>query len=315
MNNLNLGNQKKSNFIKNPYVVALLALFCCALWGSAFPCVKLGYEWFHIEDAASQILFAGYRFTLAGILTLICGCVMERRLLTIPRSAILSVLFLGLCQTTLQYVFFYLGLAHTTGSKGSVINATNVFFSIIIAHFVISSERLTLKKLSGCILGFIGIIVLNLSSGGYTGGFHFYGEGFLLISAFIYGASSVMVKFISQKGNPVAITAYQLIFGGIILSIIGKSTGGNLSPSGAKSYLLFGYMVLLSAVAFTIWTILLRYNPVGKVAIFGFSNPVFGIILSGIILHENFLSSKNIIALILVCIGIVVVNLDTADKA
>lgn len=43
-------------------VVFALALLCCALWGSAFPCVKIGYEWLAIEGAGSQILFAGYRF-------------------------------------------------------------------------------------------------------------------------------------------------------------------------------------------------------------------------------------------------------------
>ena len=43
-----------------------LALMCCALWGSAFPCIKIGYEWLQIEGAGSQILFAGYRFYAGG---------------------------------------------------------------------------------------------------------------------------------------------------------------------------------------------------------------------------------------------------------
>ena len=302
-------NKSQQRLICRPVVVALLALLCCALWGSAFPCVKLGYEWFEVEGAPSQILFAGYRFTLAGVLTLAAGCVMERRILTIQRPVIPYVLLLGLLQTTLQYVLFYLGLAHTTGSKGSVINATNVFFSILIAHFVVPGERLTWKKSLGCFLGFVGGVLINVSADGLIGGFHFLGEGFLLINAFVYGATSVMVKFISRKGDPVAITAYQLLFGGIVLILIGKLSGGRITPCGTKAYLLFSYMVLLSAVAFTLWTILLRYNPVGQVAIFGFSNPVFGIILSGMILHEHFLSVKNIIALVLVCLGILIVNI------
>ena len=45
--------------LQNPGVVFALALLCCALWGSAFPCVKIGYEWLAIEGAGSQILFGG----------------------------------------------------------------------------------------------------------------------------------------------------------------------------------------------------------------------------------------------------------------
>ena len=50
-------------------VVMLLALVCAMLWGSAFPCIKIGYGLFRVAsgDAAGQILFAGIRFTLAGI--------------------------------------------------------------------------------------------------------------------------------------------------------------------------------------------------------------------------------------------------------
>lgn len=54
--------------LQKPVVVAILALIACFLWGSAFPCVKTGYEWFHVEGVGSQILFAGYRFFLAGVL-------------------------------------------------------------------------------------------------------------------------------------------------------------------------------------------------------------------------------------------------------
>ena len=307
-------NETQQRLICRPYIVALLAVLCCALWGSAYPCVKLGYEWFMVEGAPSQILFAGCRFTLAGIVTLAAGCLMERKFLTIRRSIIPSVLLLGLCQTTLQYALFYLGLAHTTGSKASVITATNVFFSILIAHFVVPGERLTWKKSLGCIFGFIGVTLVNVSANGLVGGFHLLGEGLLLVMAFSYGISSVMVKFISQKGDPVAITAYQLIFGGFVLIMAGKILGGQITPCGAKAYLLFSYMVMLSAVAFSIWTILLRYNPVGQVSVFGFANPVFGIILSGLILREQFVSVKNVIALVLVCLGILIVNLSEEKK-
>lgn len=63
--------------LQNPIMVCILALFCCALWGSAFPCIKIGYEWMKIKGTGSQILFAGYRFFLSGIMTFVAGCILE----------------------------------------------------------------------------------------------------------------------------------------------------------------------------------------------------------------------------------------------
>ena len=66
--------------MKKTVVVWLGAMLCCLLWGSAFPCIKIGYELWSIEstDTASQILFAGMRFVLAGILAIIIGCSMAK---------------------------------------------------------------------------------------------------------------------------------------------------------------------------------------------------------------------------------------------
>ena len=121
--------------LQNPGVVFALALLCCALWGSAFPCVKIGYEWLAIEGAGSQILFAGYRFFLAGIFTFLIGSFLEKRWLMIRRSSVLPVFGQGMLQTFIQYICFYIGLAHTTGAKGSVINASNAFFVVDICTF------------------------------------------------------------------------------------------------------------------------------------------------------------------------------------
>ena len=75
-------------FYQNTTARVFLALVCCALWGSAFPCVKIGYEMFHIEGAGSQILFAGYRFFLSGVLTYAVASMLERRLITMKWSSV-----------------------------------------------------------------------------------------------------------------------------------------------------------------------------------------------------------------------------------
>ncbi|BDF03691.1 DMT family transporter [[Clostridium] hylemonae] len=294
--------------LQKPAVRGLLALLCCALWGSAFPCVKTGYEWLHIETTGSQILFAGYRFFLAGVLTFIMGSVMERRILRMKKSSVPYVLRQGLMQTTLQYVFFYIGMANTTGTKGSVINASNAFISILAAPLLIKGEKLTWKQGVGCAVGFLGVIIINLEPGAWGDGFSFGGEGMVLICTVFYGISTVIMKKISHLESAMTITAYQLLFGGFILTVIGFAAGGRIAGFDGKSAALLIYMAMLSAVAFSLWTILLKYNSVGKVAIFGFSIPVFGVFLSAVILGEQIISLKNFAALICVSIGILLVN-------
>ena len=60
--------KNKTNFMTKTWVIVVGAMICCTLWGSAFPCIKIGYRMMEIAaaDTASQILYAGYRFTLAG---------------------------------------------------------------------------------------------------------------------------------------------------------------------------------------------------------------------------------------------------------
>ena len=313
----------EKSFWQRPAVMAGLAVVCCALWGSAFPCIKMGYGLLDIQDTGSQILFAGYRFFLAGVLTWVLGSVLEKRPLVMKKTSVLPVFGQGLLQTTVQYVFFYVGLAHCTGSKGSILDATSTFFAILLAHFVLKNERMTLRKGIGCLVGFLGVLVVNMDgllpsllgfriglagAGATTGGFHALGEGFVLISAAAYGISSVTLKFITDKESPTTITAYQLMMGSAILIAAGFALGGHVTGFTWQSALLLLYMALLSTVAFSIWTTLLKYNPVSTVSVFSFSIPVFGSLLSGIFLQEQVFSITTLVALALVCVGIIIVN-------
>ncbi len=301
--------QKKSR-LTHPAIVCILALVCTLLWGSAFPSVKTGYRLFSIAsgDTGSQILFAGYRFTLAGILAWTISSVALRKPVFPVKQIRGKVVILGILQTTIQYVLFYIGLSNTTGVKGSIISASNSFFSILLAHFLMKGEKMTYRKALGCILGFAGVIVINLSGSGLGGGFKLTGEGFLVLSSLAYALAAIYVKTFTNRDNPFTITAWQLLCGGILLILIGKSLGGEVHGFTPVSTLLLFYMAVISSVAFSLWTLLLKYNPVGTVSIYGFTNPVFGVILSALFLGEKAFSLQNLAALILVSLGIIVVN-------
>ena len=300
---------KKSVF-QNQVVVVAAAMLCCLLWGSAFPCIKLGYQLFDIAsgDSASQILFAGVRFTLAGILVVLAGSVLQGKLLKPAKKTIPKILILCMFQTVLQYIFFYIGLAHITGVKGSIVNAVNVFFTILVSCLLFRLEKLDKQKTIGCIVGFAGVVIINLG-GEFDMNFTMLGDGFLMISAFTYAVSSVLIKIYGKDENPVLLSGYQFIAGGMIMIVAGLLMSGRLDTVSFKGILLLLYMAFISAGAYTVWSLLLKHNPVSKVAVFGFCTPVFGVILSALLLGERTsFQLKTIAALIFVCIGIIIVN-------
>ena len=301
---------KNKSLLEKPTMVVIVAVLCCLLWGSAFPCIKLGYQLFDIPsgDSSSQILFAGIRFTLAGILVILAGSIMQGKLLKPSKSAIPKVLKLCMFQTVLQYIFFYIGLAHITGVKGSIVNAVNVFFTILVSCLLFRLEKLDRQKLIGCIIGFAGVIIVNLG-GEFDMSFTFLGDGFLMISAFAYALSSVLIKIYGKDENPVMLSGYQFTAGGLIMILAGLVMGGRLNAVTLQGILLLLYMAFISAGAYTLWSLLLKYNPVSKVAVFGFCTPIFGVILSAVILGESAsFQLKTLIALMFVCVGIIIVN-------
>lgn len=311
-------SEKKQNMWTRPLVVAMVAVFCCALWGSAFPAIKIGYQWFDIGADASetQILFAGCRFALAGIITIVIGSVLSKKVLLPKRASWKKIAILSCFQTSIHYTCFYIGLAHTTGVKSSILNGINIFMAILISSLLFRQERLTLVKIIGCVLGFMGIVFVNLGNSGFDFNFHLKGEGMIILSTICYGMSSALIRVYGKHEDSVMLSGYQFTFGGIVMILVGWLLGGRLDAWNVNGVMILIYLGFLSAVAYTLWAVLLRHNDVSKVAIYGFANPVFGAMLSALILKETeqSIGFKQIIALVLISIGIYIVQKNQGSK-
>ncbi|MCR5213848.1 MAG: DMT family transporter [Eubacterium sp.] len=294
------------------------ALICCLLWGSAIPSIKLGYELWNIEgnDTWTIIAFAGIRFFLAGVLVILISSIIKRKFLLPRLKEIKDIFILSLFQTIGQYIFFYLGLAHTSGVNTAVVDSLTTFFAIIMASLVFKMEKLTGRKLLGCALGFTGVLVINLSGGEYH--INLLGDLLVAMSALCYGVSSVLIKKYSKEHDTVLFSGYQFMMGGLVMVIVSMFGGQKiisktaLSPAyfdgqAYKAVLILLYLSLISSVAYTLWGILLRTNDVSKISIFGFMTPIFGVILSAILLGEG-LGLKYLIALLFIGLGIITVN-------
>lgn len=309
---------KKEKILSNTIVVIIGALICCFLWGSAFPFIKIGYKLLAIEasDTASQLLFGGIRFFIAGILTVILGSIMQRKILVPKGREISETIKLSMFQTIGQYILFYIGLAHTSGVRASIVEGTNVFVAIFVAGIIFKQEKITVKKIIGSIIGFAGVILINVSGNSMGQGNVLSGDLLVFLSTVCYALSSVMLKNYSKKTNPVLLSGYQFIFGGLVMTLIGLIFKGRFPNINFAGMMVLVYLAFVSAIAYSLWGILLKYNPISKVAVIGFMNPVFGVILSTILLKEGTgFGLAAVISLLLICIGIIIVNIEKKKEA
>ena len=222
-----IAEKENRPFIATTPGVVLACLASCFLWGSAFPCVKIGYELFGIDaaDVPSILAFAGTRFVIAGLMV-VAGMSVARRRAFVPERRDLSYVgALAIFQTILQYILFYVGLANCAGVTSSILEASNSFLCVLLAALVFRSERLTSRKVLGCVIGFAGVVLVNVA--GETGGFSFTlaGEGMVLASTLAAatstsssrattipccspdGSSSSAARCCSRRGSPSAGTS------------------------------------------------------------------------------------------------------------
>lgn len=300
----------RTSSLSNPLIVCLLAAVSCALWGSAAPVIKIGYELFSIaeNDTWTIILFAGIRFALAGALVILFSSLLRKKPDLPKRESWGNVIKLSFFQTVGQYILFYIGVANSSGVHSAILTGASNLWAILLACFLFRQEKMNLPKLLGCILGFGGIVLMNLTGEG--SGVTLTGEGFLLISGLCSGVASGQAKIYSRTENPATLTGWQFLLGGLFMCLCALLTGARLSVfslAGAAALLYLGF---LSAVAYTLWTVLIKHNTVSGVVIYGFMTPLFGVLLSAVLLGESgqAFSLTSLIALAMVCAGIVAVN-------
>jgi drug/metabolite transporter (DMT)-like permease len=295
--------------------IILFALLAALLWGIGYSGTKLGYSLLRIalDDIPSKILFAGVRFVIAGLILLCFSFLTTKKLPLLKGGDLKGIVQLAFFQTILQYGALYIALAHISGAKSSILNQIGSFLLILLSHFLYRNDFFTFSKVLGCVSGFLGIVLINLGNG-ISRDFSFAGEGLVIISSVSGAVGYVVSKRISQSGDPVLITGYQQFFGGLVLSICGFLLGGKLWLRGAKPIGILVYLSLSIAVAYALWVQLLKYNNVSQVSVFKFAVPVFGVLSSGIILGENILTLKNWLSLLLVCAGIIIINVNNGEK-
>ena len=280
------------------------------LWGSAFPFIKIGYQLFSVntQSIPSILLFAGLRFTISGIVLLLVGSITQKKLLLLPKGKIgLKILGLGLLQTTGQYMFFYFAVSQLTGKVGSLLNSTTSFTLVILAHFMYKdTDKLTKRKIIGCIIGFSGVILACISpDNSYT----YLGVILMLIASLFFTFSSPANKHICKLADSLTVSGWNLFFGGFVLLCVGICTGGTVTITNFIAFLDLGVLCFISSAGYLLNAILVKNNPISRIGVFCMCIPITTSILSAILFPEtSSFTITDLLALLLVCIGIFYVN-------
>ena len=306
----------KDFFIKNKVGVFLTALFCTVCWGLCYPLIKLNQNYFSVEstDIFSQFFLAGVRMTFSGILIFII-CFITKSFCLPEKKQWTGVIFITLFQTIIHYALTYLGQGMTDGSKTPILKEISAFFIILIMNFVSKDDKLTLNKIIGCLLGFSGVVIINLS-----GGFNFNiqpGDIIIIGAALSNAIGQVFLKFSSSSArSPFTIVAFSHFTGGLIMLLIGIIGGGKLIATGTASYFLLIAIVFTTAIPYMLWSQLYKYNKASIMSVYCLMTPMFGMLFTSLFYgNSNVFSLYSVGALVLISLGILCVNIHFGKKS
>ena len=292
-----------------PLWVSIFALTAAVAWGWAYPLIKLGFAEFHITPdlTGSKILFAGIRFCISGLIILGIARAGNKSF-AIRRSADWwYILLFTLLNTTIHYTCFYIGLSYAPGARSAILNSLSVFSVVILACLFFKSDRMTIRKLMGCMIGFAGILALNIGGERSGSGFTLMGDGMIVLNALSGAAASLLARGLGRRVNVFVGTGYSLALGGLMLMAAGLFLGGSIPYVSALGIIYLLLLIAISTVGFTLYNKLLTCNPVGKVAIYNSLIPVVGAVTSCLCLGETFYW-KYVLAGSLATAGICIIN-------
>lgn len=297
--------------IKDSRYKSVLAVFCALGWSLAYPLIKIGYQEFQIGsgDLGGKILFAGIRFFFAGIMVLGLCCIRKIKLDVQKKHDLWWLLALAIVNTTLHYMFAYIGLGYNTSARSTILDSMGGFFLIILSTIVFSDDRMSLSKMMGCVLGLTGIIAINVQPGvDFFEDVSLQGDGMILLNACCAAIGGIITRVVSKKMNIIQATGQSMMLGGGLLLIIGCLVGSqSIWHISVKGVIVLFALILISAVCFAIYNELLAHYPISNIAIYNALIPVLGVIFAALLLHEK-LRWQYFLAVVMVACGICLVN-------
>lgn len=263
----------------------LQVLLCAGLWGSAFPVIKLSFAHLHFDSYGEQLLFAGTRFMLAGVIvSIFCRRNILRSLREAPKR---DLLWVTLGQTFGQYVFFYYALRVSSGTLGALLVGSGSLWWVVLAPLFLKSPFPSGKQWLALLSCAVGICLAVYAPGAGSGDV-LKGTIAFLLSTLCGAFGAIGMKRVAPRFGSRSVTSLSLFFGGAMLTLAGSASWPEFAVD--YSWGSFGvtlYLSILSATAFTVWNRLIERYSVNVLSAYRFMIPLCGVIESALFLESE----------------------------
>ena len=285
----------------------ILPLITMLLWGSLFPCIKIGYRVFHINTAsvAEILMFAALRFSICGIIVCLIACLTKSPIAKPRAKSIGSICLMGVFAVVLHYGFTYVGLSETDSAKTAILKQLGPLLFACFSFLFVKGEKPSAFKITGALVGFCGIVAINAGTS-----FHGFSRGdLLIIAASVCTVVSMIISGRCAKGtSPFWITGISQLFGGVVLFAVAMSMGAGIPAFTAESAPVFLYICIASITGYTLFYYVQRTAELSKLFIIKFAEPLFACLFGALLLDENILKIQYLVAFALISVGIVLGN-------
>lgn len=256
----------------NRYLFGLMVVVTTSLMGSSFAVGKMGLAYF------SPLLLVGCRFTVAG---LIMALFVRKR----PRPGDLrdwsKIMSVGLFQTAGVMGCIFLSLRTITAGESSILTFTNPLLVIVLGTLFLGAKY-RISQWIGVVIGCAGVfITLGVHMQLHTG--TLLGMG----SAISWAISTLLIKKWGGSFDVWVLTAYQMLFGGLLLLVMSLTMETPKLILGVSAVLILLWLAIMaSIVQFASWFFLLKQGDPGKTSAFLFLAPFFGVLSGWLLLGE-----------------------------
>ena len=292
--------QNTSN-MKLPLSSALFTAFICTLFGSNAVAIKITFEGLGVFTTA------GMRFGMAS-LAISLWAIATQKPLKINKKQFYQMLIIGII-FFVQLSLFYFGISKTNASRSTLFVNLQPFFLLVLAHYFISGDQISKRKVLGILVGFTGVAFVFLEKKGVASDFQ-TGDLIVLSAAFIWACNGVYTKKIIANFEPFHIVLYPMMIATPLFFLEALVWDGNMiSEINSRVILSLLYQAVVSgSFGFVAWIVLLKKYGAVSLHSFIFIMPIAGVLLGGLILGEP-ITTKIILALLLIVSGIFIVNL------
>jgi drug/metabolite transporter (DMT)-like permease len=276
-------------------------VLCCFIWGFTHVVTKLA------AADISLVMQGGLRAILAaGLLWLwarVRGIPLFERDGTLKAGLVAGALFAG------EFLFIYAGLAHTGASRMVVFVYLAPCLTALGLHWFVPGEQLRPLQWAGILLAFGGIVAA-FGDGFLSSPASLLGDAFGIVAGVLWAATTIWIRATGlTRISAAKVLFYQLVVAAVSMPVASWLMGepGVVRWSGVAVASLVYQGAIVAFASYLAWFWLLTRYLAGRLAVFGFLTPLFGVMAGVVVLSEP-LRPAFLAAVAMVGAGIGLVN-------